>query len=257
MSEPAGNQTERVVRWSMTPSRREAKVVKRVVKDNAKIVLVAMVTAMVTAGAPAIAHGVQHALFAHNAHKVDGKHAVGSGATVKSRKNKLVATSSSTGRLPNNIIAKAPDANRLDGIDSTDFGRFGGRVYSDTFSEGDPLMLDVAGYGSFYLVCDDNATPGTANDDLVTYGYGPALGAGALSGMRAFFASSPTVAAESRLYNSGASAGDLSTKDDRVQVEHYLRSATGDKVIRISAWGYEDATSTVDCIGMIEAHILR
>jgi hypothetical protein len=231
--------------------------VKRFLKDNAKIVLVAMVTAMVTAGAPAIAHGVQHALFAHNADKVDGKHAVGSGATVNSRKGKLVATSPTTGRLPNNIIAKAPDANVLDGIDSRDFGRLGGRVFSDTFSEGDPLVLTVAGYGTFQLECDDNATPITANDDLVTYGYSHGLGAGALNGMRAFFASSPTVAAEGRLYNSNAAAGSLSTSNDRVQVEQYLRSVTGDKVIRVSAWGYEDSTSTVDCIGMIEAHILR
>jgi hypothetical protein len=95
--------------------------VKRFLRDNVKIVVIAMVTAMVTAGAPAVAHGVQHALFAHNADKVDGKHAVGSGASVNSRKGKLVATSPTTGRLPNNIIAKAADANKLDGADSTAF----------------------------------------------------------------------------------------------------------------------------------------
>lgn len=44
----------------------------RWVRENMKIVLVAMVTAMVTAGAPAIADGVRHALFAHNADKIDG-----------------------------------------------------------------------------------------------------------------------------------------------------------------------------------------
>lgn len=77
-------------------------------------VLVAMVTAAITAGAPAIAHGV-HAAFAHNADKVDGKHAVGSGATTASRKGKLVATSPATGRLPNNIIATAPNAAKLQG----------------------------------------------------------------------------------------------------------------------------------------------
>jgi hypothetical protein len=49
----------------------------------------------------------------------------------------------------------------------------------------------------------------------------------------------------------------IATKDDRIQVDQYLRSASGDKVIRVSAWGWDDSTSTVDCIGMIEAQILR
>jgi hypothetical protein len=86
-------------------------------------VIIAVVASAVTAGAPAIAHGVQHALFAHNSDKVDGKHAVGAGATVNKRKGKLVATKATTGRLPNNIIAKAPDANKLDGINSSGFLR--------------------------------------------------------------------------------------------------------------------------------------
>jgi hypothetical protein len=84
-------------------------------------VLIAVVASAVTAGAPAIAHGVQHALFAHNADKVDGKHAVGSGATTTARKGKLVATSSTTGRLPNNIIAKVANADQLAGHDATEF----------------------------------------------------------------------------------------------------------------------------------------
>lgn len=80
-----------------------------------------MVTAALTAGGPAIAHGVQYALFAHNADKVDGKHAVGSGATVSARKGKLVATSAKTGRLPNNIIAQAPNATKLQGKTAAEF----------------------------------------------------------------------------------------------------------------------------------------
>lgn len=83
-------------------------------------VLVAMVTAAVTAGAPAIAHGV-HAAFAHNADKVDGKHAVGSAASTAARKGKVVATSPTTGRLPNNIIAKALNSAKLDGRTAADF----------------------------------------------------------------------------------------------------------------------------------------
>ena len=51
---------------------------------------------------------------ATNADKVDGRHAVPASATVAGRRGKLVATDT-TGRLPNNIIAKAPDADRVDG----------------------------------------------------------------------------------------------------------------------------------------------
>ena len=54
--------------------------------------------------APAVGHGVQHALFAHNSDKVDGRHAVGARASVDARKGKLVATSLTTGLLPDNII---------------------------------------------------------------------------------------------------------------------------------------------------------
>jgi hypothetical protein len=62
------------------------------------------------------------AFDAVNSDKVDGWHAVGAGATVSARSNKLVATNGS-GRLPNNILAKAPDANRLDGLDGAAFQR--------------------------------------------------------------------------------------------------------------------------------------
>ncbi|HET7691365.1 MAG TPA: hypothetical protein VFK41_13355 [Nocardioidaceae bacterium] len=63
------------------------------------------------AGGPAIARAI-----VPNADKVDGLDAVKSTATVKARKGKLVATSAKTGRLPNNIIAMAPNAARLGGF---------------------------------------------------------------------------------------------------------------------------------------------
>lgn len=74
--------------------------------------LVAMATAAITAGGPAIAASI--ADYARNADQVDGKHAVGAATTSAKRAGKLVATNSS-GRLPNNIIAKAPDAAKLNG----------------------------------------------------------------------------------------------------------------------------------------------
>lgn len=77
---------------------------------------IAVVAASVVAGPSAAV-----AAYVANADKVDNKHAVGAGAAVSKRKGKLVATSGTTGLLPNNIIAKALDADRLDGLDSSAF----------------------------------------------------------------------------------------------------------------------------------------
>ena len=90
-------------------------------RKHAATVAVAMATAAVTAVAPAIADGVRHAMFAHNSGAVDGKSAVGAEATKRKRRGKLVATDPVTGRLPNSLIKKAPNADKLDGLDSTAF----------------------------------------------------------------------------------------------------------------------------------------
>ena len=92
------------------------------IRKHLTTIIVAMITAMVTAGAPALAHGVQHALFAHNADKVDGKHAVGAGANLTNAAGKLVAHNGA-GKLPPKFIPKVGDANNLDGLDSTAFQR--------------------------------------------------------------------------------------------------------------------------------------
>lgn len=86
-------------------------------RRNTGLIAVAVLSLTVGLGAPAVGDGVRHALFAHNSDKVDGKHAVGAGTSVAGRAGKLVATGS-TGRLPNNIISKAPNADKVDGIDS-------------------------------------------------------------------------------------------------------------------------------------------
>jgi hypothetical protein len=77
----------------------------------------ALVIAIGGTGGPALAAAV----FANNSDKVDGKHAVGAGASVDKRKGKLIATNKRTGRLPNNIIAKAPNSKTLDGKEATEF----------------------------------------------------------------------------------------------------------------------------------------
>ena len=76
-------------------------------------VLIAVVVSAVTAGAPAIADGVRHALFSHNSDKVDGKHAVSSGASLNSAAGKLVATDRSganKGRLSAKFLPRVSAA---------------------------------------------------------------------------------------------------------------------------------------------------
>jgi hypothetical protein len=86
-------------------------------RSHLSIVITAVVTAAVFAGGPSLA---QAAFDAVNSDKVDGKHAVGAGATPTKRAGKLVATNGD-GLLPNDIIAQAPDADLLDGLDSSQF----------------------------------------------------------------------------------------------------------------------------------------
>jgi hypothetical protein len=82
-------------------------------KQNIKIMSVAMITALVTAigatfvfsVAPAIAHGVKHAKFAHNADKVDGKHANQLRSIAEGRSFSYVdGTFHNVGATPTNIL---------------------------------------------------------------------------------------------------------------------------------------------------------
>jgi hypothetical protein len=111
------------------------------VRKHLGTIFVAMITAAVTAGAPALADGVRHALFAHKSDTVDGKDAVSSNATIDARKGRLVATHPTTGLLPNNIIAKAPDAEKLDGLDSSVFATLTALATDDGIPNeaGDPV----------------------------------------------------------------------------------------------------------------------
>ena len=99
------------------------------IRRHSETIVVAAAVAAVVAGGPPLAAAV---FDADNAHKVDGKHAVGAGASIDSRKGKLVATKATTGLLPNNIISKAPDADSLDGVDSSG--------YVDVAGEGDVVV---------------------------------------------------------------------------------------------------------------------
>lgn len=84
--------------------------------------LVVVLAVMLTGGGASLAATVFDADYARNADKVDGRHAVGANATLSERAGRLVAANTA-GRLPNDIIRKAPDANLLDGLNSTAFQR--------------------------------------------------------------------------------------------------------------------------------------
>jgi hypothetical protein len=131
--------------------------------------LVAGIVAVLATGGPAIAHGVRHALFAHNAGKVDGKSAVAASSSVQARKGKLVATSPGSGLLPNNIILQAPDSNLLDGLDSTSFVSGGGTVLraADEVAPGGSVTLTTSLSTITYSCPANLANPGSvsyAND---------------------------------------------------------------------------------------------
>lgn len=82
--------------------------------------VIAAVVAVAVSSGSATASSVKS--FITNAGTVDGQSAVKYTTSPSKRKKRLVATNSS-GYLPNNIIAKAPNSNKLDGLDSTDFLR--------------------------------------------------------------------------------------------------------------------------------------
>jgi hypothetical protein len=111
-----------------------------VLRKHATTIVVAVVAAAVTAGAPSLAAAAFDAL---NAHKVDGKHAVSAGATKKKRAGKLLATSAK-GVFPNNVIKKALDANKLDGLDSKAFRRKYAQVKVVAKSGGDFTTINAA-----------------------------------------------------------------------------------------------------------------
>ena len=83
-------------------------------RENLKLVAVAAVCVTVSTTGPGIASTVGRAI-APNSDKVDGFHAVGAGTPARDRAGKLVATRKSDGRLPDDIIAQAPDSARLAG----------------------------------------------------------------------------------------------------------------------------------------------
>ena len=149
-------------------------------RDNLKLIAVAAVCMALGLSAPAIGHGV-HAQFAHNADKVDGKHAVGAKASINKRKGKLVATNK-VGRLPNNIIRKAPNSAKLGGFTAAQMRSMpllvqGAGGSGNATVDGSGVTLQAAGTGEmrFGFIVPPDHTDGTPLfADIVYRTHGPA-----------------------------------------------------------------------------------
>ena len=89
--------------------------------ENIKYVAIAAVCLTVGVGTPSMASSMRRAFDASNADRVDGLHATTAAASSTYRRNKLVATDSATGLLPNDIIAQALDSAKLDGIAASSY----------------------------------------------------------------------------------------------------------------------------------------
>lgn len=142
-------------------------------RENVKIVAVAAGCLVVGLSLPAAA-GQARAIYANNSDKVDGKHAVGSGASTAQRKGKLVATNPRTGKLPNNIISQAPDAAKLGGYSHAQLRTIpvlvqgAGLTGGASVSAAGEVFLPVGGAATYsFVVPPDYKTGSPLSADMV------------------------------------------------------------------------------------------
>ena len=113
-----------------------------VVRRHLPVAITAAVVSTLFAGGPSLARAAADAV---NADKVDGKHAVAARASVRKRAGKLVATNRA-GLLPNNIIKRAPDAAKLDGLTATHYLTTGGGKLGSTMNINSCGAAEVMSY---------------------------------------------------------------------------------------------------------------
>lgn len=124
----------------------------------------AVATALVVSGGPALAASV--VAYAKNAGAVDGRHAVPANASVAARKGKLVATGAKSGQLPNDIIARAPDSDRLAGTPIAGLATSFLNVHG-------PSTLTTTATPICSTAVYTPATGGVATIEVVARGYNP------------------------------------------------------------------------------------
>ena len=137
------------------------------IRSHVVTAVIAAATALIVTGAPAMARSAESFVRAGDADTVNGFGAVGCGATIENRSGKLVATCATTGRLPNNIIAKAPDSNLLDGMNSSAFLGAGAKAADSELLDG---MDSTEFLGAGAKAADSDRLDGIDSDGFVLDG---------------------------------------------------------------------------------------
>ena len=127
-------------------------------------------------------------------------------------------------------------------------------ISSAGFGEGSPLTLAVPGYGTFRLVCDDNGTPATANDDSVSFDVTNGLGATAIQSGLISSAAFPLATPVTRVIAGSATSGTFTTSDDRIFATYQVAVPGTEKAVSVLVGGHEEETSAL-CRGHIQAFL--
>ena len=127
---------------------------KRWVRQHLSIVLAVFLTAAIVGGVPALAGD---GFDASNAHKVDGRHAVGPGSKLANAAGRLVATDA-TGRFDKKFLPTGLAKTTFGGFHSIDGGATG-------------VLMDPPGVGSFSVSCESGNSETTFDAAPGAYGW--------------------------------------------------------------------------------------
>jgi len=127
---------------------------------------------------------------------------------------------------------------------------------SDGFLSGSPFFATVKGYVRTEIYCDDNGTPGIANDDNVSVQFKNLLGEPALATSLSRGWSSPTNEADA-VFPSNASLDDgdylgPAVAEDRVHHEVSLALPDGSKGVLVEVFAVEESTSA-ECYAQVHS----
>jgi hypothetical protein len=144
-------------------------------------------------------------------------------------------------------LGRVPDAARLNGVAATSYDRSGGTA---TGAFDGSLEVDVAGYGSFGLSCDDA-------DEVHFTGYPGPLGTGAKEYISMDWTDGPYTQAgtSTQLFTwTGGGGGTSVDGGARFHFRALVQNAAGTKHLVVEGWGTQVAAG--GCSGHVETWIL-